>query len=74
VLRDEPRLNRAFAEYAQDRGFAVDPARRAELERELPPAQWNYRQIGVLRSAPGVDVTRDGTVMEFSHSGYQHFS
>jgi transposase len=23
----EPRLNRAFAEYAQDRGFAVDPAR-----------------------------------------------
>jgi hypothetical protein len=25
----EPRLNRAFAEYAQDRGFAVDPARVA---------------------------------------------
>ena len=23
----EPRLNRAFAEYAQDRGFVVDPAR-----------------------------------------------
>jgi transposase len=23
----DPRLNRAFAEYAQDRGFAVDPAR-----------------------------------------------
>jgi thiamine-monophosphate kinase len=54
--------------------FAVDPARRAELERELPPAQWNYGQIGVLRSAPGADVTRDGTVMEFSHSGYQHFT
>jgi thiamine-monophosphate kinase len=54
--------------------FAVDPARAAELERELPPSQWNYRQIGVLRAAPGAAVTRDGTVMEFSHSGYQHFA
>jgi thiamine-monophosphate kinase len=53
--------------------FAVDPARLAELERELPQARWNYRQIGVLREAPGAVVTRDGTVMEFSHSGYQHF-
>jgi hypothetical protein len=26
-----------------------------------------------LRSAPGAVVVRDGTVMEFSHSGYQHF-
>ncbi|HEV2229204.1 MAG TPA: thiamine-phosphate kinase [Steroidobacteraceae bacterium] len=54
--------------------FAVDPARAAELERELPAAQWNYRQIGVLRAAPGAVLTRDGTVMEFSHSGYQHFA
>src|SRR5215472_86791 len=54
--------------------FAVDPARVAALERELPRAQWNYSQIGVLREAPGAVVTRDGTVMEFSHSGYQHFA
>lgn len=54
--------------------FAVDPARAAELERGLPPAQWNYRQVGVLRAAPGAVVVRDGTVMEFSHSGYQHFA
>jgi thiamine-monophosphate kinase len=54
--------------------FALDPARAAELERELPQAQWNYRQIGVLRAAPGAVVTRDGTVMDFSHSGYQHFA
>lgn len=54
--------------------FAADPARAAELERELPAAQWNYRQIGVLRAAPGAVLTRDGTVMEFSHSGYQHFA
>jgi len=53
--------------------FAVDPARAAELERELPRAQWNYRQIGVLRAAAGAVVVRDGTVMDFSHSGYQHF-
>jgi thiamine-monophosphate kinase len=53
--------------------FAVDPARAAELERELPPAQWNYSQIGTLRAAAGAVLTRDGTVMEFSHSGYQHF-
>ena len=54
--------------------FAVEPARAVELERELPAAQWNYRQIGVLRAAPGAVVVRDGTVMEFSHSGYQHFA
>jgi thiamine-monophosphate kinase len=54
--------------------FAVDPARAAELERELPPSQWNFRQIGALRAAHGVVVTRAGTVMEFSHSGYRHFA
>jgi thiamine-monophosphate kinase len=53
--------------------FTVEPARAAGLERALPPGQWNYRQIGVLRAAAGVVLTRDGTVMDFSHSGYQHF-
>jgi thiamine-monophosphate kinase len=53
--------------------FTVRPAHAAQLERELPPAQWNYRHIGVLRAQPGAAVTRDGSVMEFSHSGYQHF-
>lgn len=53
--------------------FSVRPARVAALEHELPPAQWNYRRIGVLREAPGATVTRQGTVMDFSHSGYQHF-
>ncbi len=54
--------------------FTVEPARAAGLERALPPEQWNYRQIGVLRAAAGVVLTRDGTVMDFSHSGYQHFA
>jgi thiamine-monophosphate kinase len=54
--------------------FSVPPQRLAQLERELTPAQWNYRRIGALRAAPGAVVMRAGTVMEFSHSGYQHFS
>jgi thiamine-monophosphate kinase len=53
--------------------FSVEPVRAAELERALPPQQWNYRQIGVLREAAGVVLTRAGSVMDFSHSGYQHF-
>lgn len=38
----EPRLNRAFAEYAQDRGFVIDPARirsprdKPRVERAVP--------------------------------------
>jgi hypothetical protein len=28
----------------------------------------------VLRAEPGAVVVRDGTVMEFSHSGYEHFA
>jgi thiamine-monophosphate kinase len=54
--------------------FTVAPARAAELERELPQSEWNYHRIGVLRAARGAQVVRDGTVMEFSHSGYQHFA
>jgi thiamine-monophosphate kinase len=54
--------------------FAVAPARAAELERELPHSEWNYHRIGVLRATRGAQVVRDGTVMEFSHSGYQHFA
>lgn len=53
--------------------FSVPPDRIAQLERELPAAHWKYRHIGVLRAAPGAVVVRGGSVMEFSHSGYQHF-
>jgi thiamine-monophosphate kinase len=54
--------------------FSVRPENTARLARELPAERWNYRRIGVLRADTGVAVTRAGTVMEFSHSGYQHFS
>jgi thiamine-monophosphate kinase len=54
--------------------FAVPPQAIARLLAELPPERWGYTRIGTLRAASGVVVVRDGTVMEFSHSGYQHFS
>jgi thiamine-monophosphate kinase len=53
--------------------FAVHPENLARLLLELPPQRWGYRRIGALRDAAGVVVVRDGTVMEFSHSGYTHF-
>lgn len=54
--------------------FSVPQAALARLERELPRAQWGYTRIGTLRAGAGARVLRDGTVIEFSHSGYQHFS
>jgi thiamine-monophosphate kinase len=53
--------------------FAVPPLRFSEMQRALPSEAWNYRRIGTLREAPGAVVVRDGTVMEFSHSGFEHF-
>ena len=54
--------------------FAVPPHNIARLLAQLPPQDWRYTRIGALRAAPGASVVGDGTVMEFSHSGYQHFS
>jgi thiamine-monophosphate kinase len=53
--------------------FAVPALRLSEMQREVPSEAWNYRRIGTLREAPGAVVVRDGTVMEFSHSGFEHF-
>ena len=54
--------------------FTVPVENVARMTRELPPAQWAYRPIGVLRAEPGVAVMSNGTVMDFSHSGWDHFS
>lgn len=54
--------------------FSVRPAQVGKLMAELPPERWGYTRIGTLREAAGADVLRDGTVMGFSHSGYDHFS
>jgi thiamine-monophosphate kinase len=53
--------------------FAVPAHNIARLLAQLPPQEWRYTRIGALRAAPGAVVVRDGTVMEFSHSGYEHF-
>jgi thiamine-monophosphate kinase len=53
--------------------FTVPPADVDRMTRELPPGQWQYSAIGVLGEAPGAVVTRSGNVMDFSHSGWDHF-
>ena len=53
--------------------FAVPPHKVPGLLAELPPQRWGYTRIGELRASAGAVVMRAGTVMEFSHSGYQHF-
>jgi len=54
--------------------FTVPPTHIEELQRALPQERWNYRRIGSLRAAAGAVVTRGGTVMQFSHSGFDHFA
>jgi thiamine-monophosphate kinase len=54
--------------------FTVSPTDVERMARELPPDRWGYAAIGVLNEAPGTFVSRSGTVMDFSHSGWDHFS
>ncbi len=53
--------------------FTVRPDHAGKLRHELPPERWGYSLIGSIREAPGAVVMKDGNVMEFSHSGYDHF-
>jgi thiamine-monophosphate kinase len=53
--------------------FSVRPAHVGRLLAELPPERWGYTRIGTVRAAAGTDVLRDGAVISFSHSGYDHF-
>jgi thiamine-monophosphate kinase len=54
--------------------FTVPATNVERLTRALPPDRWGYSAIGVLNEAPGAFVSRSGTVMDFSHSGWDHFS
>jgi thiamine-monophosphate kinase len=54
--------------------FTVPVANVARMTRELPPAEWGYSPVGVLRAEPGAVVMRNGTVMQVSHSGFDHFA
>jgi thiamine-monophosphate kinase len=53
--------------------FTVHPDNVSRLRHELPPERWGYSLIGGVREAVGAVVTDRGNVMEFSHSGYDHF-
>jgi thiamine-monophosphate kinase len=53
--------------------FTVASENVSRMMQDLPPAQWGYTAIGELTDVPGAMVTRGGTVMEFSHSGWDHF-
>jgi thiamine-monophosphate kinase len=53
--------------------FSVRPAHVGRLLADLPPERWGYTRIGTVRAAAGADVLRDGAVISFSHSGYDHF-
>src|SRR6185369_10196690 len=54
--------------------FTVAPENVERMRRALPAAECGYTAIGVLAEAPGAVVTRGGTVMDFSHSGFDHFA
>jgi thiamine-monophosphate kinase len=54
--------------------FSVPVQNVERMTRELPPTVWGYTAIGVLGASPGARVTRGGTVMDFSHSGFDHFA
>ncbi|HTV51857.1 MAG TPA: thiamine-phosphate kinase [Steroidobacteraceae bacterium] len=54
--------------------FSVPASRVPLLTEQLPPQQWGYRRIGALRPGSGERVLRAGTVMDFSHSGFDHFA
>ncbi len=54
--------------------FSVPPQRLDSLLRDVPPERWMYRRVGTLVSAAGAVVEHDGSVIEFSHSGFDHFA
>jgi thiamine-monophosphate kinase len=53
--------------------FAVPPSEVDRLRHNLPPERWGYCCIGTLREGSGTVVKDQGNVIEFSHSGYDHF-
>jgi thiamine-monophosphate kinase len=53
--------------------FTVSPANVSKLRQDLPPERWGYSPIGIIRETSGAAVMNNGNVMEFSHSGYDHF-
>jgi len=53
--------------------FTVPPSEVDRLRHNLPAERWGYCCIGSLSEASGTVVTNKGSVIEFSHSGWDHF-
>jgi thiamine-monophosphate kinase len=54
--------------------FTVPPSRVDAMLAALPLERWSYTRIGVIKDGTGARVVNNGTVMDFSHSGWDHFS
>lgn len=54
--------------------FSVPPSRAGALLRDLPADEWGYTRVGALRREPGAVVKREGSVIDFSHCGFDHFA
>jgi thiamine-monophosphate kinase len=54
--------------------FSVPVCEVSRLQHNLPPRRWGYCCIGSLRETPGAVVTSGGSVIDLSHSGYEHFA
>jgi thiamine-monophosphate kinase len=53
--------------------FTVPASRVDDMLNALPLERWSYTRIGVIKDGVGARVINNGTVMDFSHSGYDHF-
>ena len=53
--------------------FTVPASRIDDMLNALPLERWSYTRIGVIKEGVGARVINNGTVMDFSHSGYDHF-
>jgi len=54
--------------------FSVPRSRVSALLDALPPEQWAYRRIGALHNKRATIVVRAGSVIDFSHRGFDHFA
>ncbi|HEY3786375.1 MAG TPA: thiamine-phosphate kinase [Steroidobacteraceae bacterium] len=54
--------------------FSVPSLAVEKLQHNLPPQKWGYTRIGMLRETAGAVVTSAGSVIEFAHSGFEHFA
>ncbi|MGH8260145.1 MAG: thiamine-phosphate kinase [Steroidobacteraceae bacterium] len=53
--------------------FSAPPSRIEMLLREAACGGWRITRIGALREQTGASVVREGSVIDFSHCGFDHF-